>query len=186
MANWRSEWERSPRVDPVLFISFLRRGKQTDLGDGGHSGRLWFSFLERGKEGRRPDQGRARRIWICPRWLCLGLNSTGGLYYIRCGLAAARGLVAGPSAIATSYRCSTAASNALVDGRRCRCTAETRRRRRIIETTHHPMALIAFAKWCLVCVLMLQVCCKLHERHQPTDATFGYCKTDFYSMVKES
>ena len=69
------------------------------------NGRLWFSFLERGKEGRMTRAGvagRGRRIWNCPHWLRLDLNTTTRGLYIRCGLAAARGLVAGPSAIATA------------------------------------------------------------------------------------
>jgi len=42
MANWRSEWQRSPQTGLVLFISFLRRGKHTDLGEGGQRAPLVF------------------------------------------------------------------------------------------------------------------------------------------------
>ena len=85
------------------------------------SGRLWFSFLERGKDGkithgttRGPRQGRARRrkkircSLAAPsgRANCLDLAIwsgivNGGFTFGPNFVAAARGLMAGPSAIAT-------------------------------------------------------------------------------------
>jgi hypothetical protein len=31
---------------------------------------------------------------------------------------------------------------------------------------------------CVAAPASLQVCLQLHELHQPSDATYGYCKTD--------